>query len=134
MPLGSRFPMYPEHALGFLYGRRDSVVVVWADDKSVEEAPGASASSEDLEAFARLLDAIRTRELPNTWAAVHNEILAGGWEDRGMLRYEVQSSVLLGDATSLRQISQELWRERERILDAGGGRHPEAGSQLWANW
>ena len=53
-------------------------------------------------------------------AVTHDAILSAGWEDRATLKYEVQSGLLLVDATALAEISDELWREREEILaDAG---------------
>ena len=122
MPIDGRFPMYPGRAVGFLYGRGPSTVVLWADDYTVEESPLASSTPEDLEAFERSLDDIRQRVRPPNMAVTHDAILSAGWEDRGTLTYEVQSGLLLVDATALAEMSDELWREREEILaDAGRG-------------
>ena len=134
MPLADRFPMYPGRAAGLLFGRGVSTVVLWADDYTVEEPPLASATPEDLEAFEQLLDDLRQHpRLPNL-AAVHDAILSAGWEDRGMLKYKVLSGLLLVDAAALAEMADEMWREREEMLADAGGRHPEAESEVWAQW
>ena len=80
MPLDGRFPMHPGRALGFLYGRDPSTVVLWADDYTVEESTAGSSTPEDLEAFEQLLGDIRLRIRPPNMAATHDAILSAGWE------------------------------------------------------
>lgn len=133
MVLDARFPHLPEHALGFVYGRGQSEIVVWADDKSIQARPEGEASEADLAEFTELLDSLRGRGL-STWAAAHRRILAGGWEDRGMLRYNAQSALLLQDAVALGTMADEMWVERMGILDQSRGRPPEEGSDGWGRW
>ena len=132
MPIDGRFPMYPGRAWGFLYGRGPSTVVLWADDYTVEESPVGSSTPEDLKAFEQLLDDVRVRVRPANMAVTHDAILSAGWEDRGELKYEVQSGLLLVDAAALAEMADELWREREGILAEADGRHPEVGTEVWA--
>ena len=107
MPIDGRFPMYPGRAWGFLYGRGPSTVVLWADDRAAEKAPDGSATPEDLEAFEQLLDDLRLRIRPRNMAVTHDAILSAGWEDRGMLKYEVRSGLLLADTAALAEMG---WR------------------------
>ncbi len=134
MPLNGRFPMYPGRAAGFLYGRGSSTLVVWTDDQTVEEPPDFSATQDDLDAFVRLLDDIRARIAPRSWADAHDAILEAGWEDRGMLQYDIRSGHLLVDTAALAEMAEKLWDERERILLESGGRQPEMGSPVWSRW
>lgn len=48
--------------------------------------------------------------------------------------YQVRSGLLLVDAAALAEMADELWHEREGILAEAGGRHPESGSEVWAQW
>ncbi len=134
MPIDDRFPMYPGRAMGFLFGRGPSTVVLWADDYTVEESPLASSTPEDVEAFVQLLDDIRQRVRPPNMAVTHDAILSAGWEDRGTLKYEVRSGLLLVDAAALAEMADEMWHEREGMLADAGGRHPEIGSEVWPQW
>jgi hypothetical protein len=133
MVLSERYPIFPKHGLGFIYGRDESEIVVWAEDKSFEAPPGKQASEADLADFAGLLDSLRGLGLPN-WQAVHQEILNRGWEDRGWLRYEIQSGQLFVDALVLAEIADGLWAERTKMFEVEGGTHPEVGSELWPRW
>lgn len=126
--------MFPGRAWGFLYGRGSSSVVLWADDYTVEESPVGSSTPEDLAAFEQLLDVISQDVQPANMAIAHDAILSAGWEDRGALKYEVQSGLLLVDATALAEMADELWHEREEILAGSDGLHPETGSDAWARW
>lgn len=134
MPLDSRFPHYPGRALGFLYGRGSSTVVIWAGGATVEASPMASSAPEDLESFKRLIGRIRRDTKPANMAEAHDAILAAGWEYRGTLEYKVQSGLLLTDSSALAEIANEMWLERRAILAAAGGRHPEMNSEDWARW
>lgn len=134
MPLDGRFPHFPGRALGFLYGRGSSTVVLWVDDYTVEEYPGGSATPEDLDAFNDLLDDLRARVRPSNMAVANDAILAAGWEDRGTLKYRVQSGILLADSAALAELADELQHEREEMLADSGGRHPETGSDAWPQW
>lgn len=134
MPIDGRFPIYPGRAWGFLYGRGPSTVVLWADDRTVEESPVDSSTPEDLDAFEQLLGDIRLRVRPRNMAVAHDAILSAGWEVRGTLKYEVQSGLLLVDAGALAEMAGELWREREEILADADGRHPDIGSEVWAQF
>jgi hypothetical protein len=108
--------------------------VLWADDYTVEEYPEGSATPEDLDAFNDLLDDIRARVRPSNMAAANDAILAAGWEDQGTLKYKVQSGILLADSAALAELADELQHEREEMLAKAGGRHPEIGSDVWAQW
>lgn len=135
MVLNGRFPHFPAHGYGFIYGRGDTEIVVWADDKAIEVVEGSGASDADVNDFATLLDSLReSAQTFPTWAAVHDEILASGWEDRGVLRYDVQSGLLIQDALVLASMADELWSERGRLLAESGGRHPPKGSEAWPRW
>lgn len=134
MPLDGRFPMFPGRALGFLYGRGSSTVVLWADDYTFEEYPEGSATPEDLDAFDELLNDIRIRVRPSNMAGANDAILSAGWEDRGTLKYNVQSGILLADAAALAELADELQHEREEMLTRAGGRHPATGSDDWPQW
>lgn len=135
MVLNGRFPHFPDHGYGFIYGKGDADLVVWADDKSVDAVEGSGASDADVDDLATFLDSLREspRSYP-TWAAVHDEILANGWEDKGVLRYDVQSGLLLQDALVLASMADEFWAERGRLLEEFGGRHPPEGSEAWPRW
>ena len=122
MPIDDRFPMYPGRALGFLFGRGPSTVLLWADDYTVEESPMGSSTPEDLKAFEQLLDEIRLHVRPPNMAVAHDAILSAGWEERGTLKYEIQSCLLLVNAAALAEMADELWREREGILAEAGSR------------
>jgi hypothetical protein len=126
--------MHPGRALGLLYGRGPSTVVLWADDYTVEDSPMGSSTPEDLKAFEQLLDDIRLQVQPPNMAVAHDTILSAGWEERGTLKYEIQSGLLLVNAAALAETADELWREREGILAKAGSRHPEFGSEVWAQW
>ena len=93
-----------------------------------------SSTPEDLTAFEQLLDDIRLNVRPPNMAVAHDAILSAGWEERGSLKYEVQSGLLLIEAAALAEMADELWREREGILAEAGGRHPEVDSEVWAQW
>lgn len=134
MPLDDRFPMYPGRVAGILYGRESSSVVLWMDDYSFDEASGGSATPDDIADFEQLLAAIETNVRPKNLAEVHDAILAAGWEDQGMLTYQVRSGLLLADAAALAAMSTEFWNTREALLSAAGGRHPEIGSPSWEEW
>lgn len=108
--------------------------MLWADDHTVEESPEGSSTPEDLEAFEQLLDAIRKDIRPPNMAVAHDAILSAGWEDRGSLKYEVQSGLLLVDAAALADLAEELWQECEEILARFDHRHPELGSAAWPLW
>lgn len=131
--LNGRFPHYPDHGMGYVYGRGKSELVVWADDHSIEPARGAEATETDLADFAALIDSLRRQGLRN-WAEVHSRILASGWEDRGTDHYDVQSGILLQDAVTLASVADEYWAERVALLQQAGGRHPEDGSVEWPRW
>lgn len=135
MVLDARFPHFPDHGYGYVYGRGDASIVVWADDKSIEAVRDSGATDADCDDFAALLDSLRDspRTFP-TWAAVHDEILTHGWEDRGSLRYDVQSGILIQDALVLASMANEFWAERGRLLAESGGRHPQEGSEAWTLW
>ncbi len=133
MPLDGRFPTYRGHALGYLYGRGPSTVVLWADDRTVEESPKGSSAQDDLEAFEQLLESISQTRPPNM-AVAHDAILSAGWAYRGTLEYKIQSGILLVDAAALADIAHELWCEREEILAQSHGRHPEIGADAWPRW
>lgn len=120
--------------MGPLYGRGPSTVVLWADDRTVEASPLAPATTEDLDDFRQLLDDIQRRVRPRNLAVLHDEILAAGWDDQGTLRYGVQSGVLLFNAAALAEFAEELWQEREVILQDAGGRHPDSGTEIWPRW
>jgi len=126
--------MYPGRAWGLLYGRGPSTVVLWVDDYTVEESPTGSATPDDLEGFNQLLEDIRLKVRPPNLAVANDAILSAGWEDRGTLKYKVQSGLLLADAAALAEMADELWHEREGILADAGGRHPEVGSDVWTLW
>lgn len=135
MVLDGRFPHFSDHGYGYVYGRGDADIVIWADDKSIETVEGSGATEADIDDFAALLNSLRhSPQTFPTWADVHDEILTNGWEDRGVLRYDVQSGILLQDAIVLATMADEFWAERGRLLTESGGRHPREGSEAWARW
>lgn len=125
--------MVPHHAMGYLYCKGASTVVIWADDKSHEAAPDSEATPKALEEFGSLVALARELRLPNM-LRLHELLLSAGWNEVGIYRFDFRSGSLYQDALTQARLAASAYAERMVLLDAHGGRHPPLDSPDWETW